>query len=196
MTAARHGCLFSPRAFALLVVVVIIIIIAAVAAGGGSKGAAPSPASSGSGAAPSAATVKGPGIGSKVRDGKFQFVVTRVSHRSSVGDTSLGLGKNAQGRFAVLHVKVTNISGVPQTLDDSSQYIYDSPGRKYDADTAADLDANGANGGGVFLNDFNPGNTVRGVILFDLPKGDKAVKAELPGWSRFRVCRCRRHQGH
>jgi len=25
----------------------------------------------------------------------------------------------------------------------------------------------------------NPGNTVRAVILFDLPKGDRAVKAEL-----------------
>src|SRR6266536_106932 len=39
--------------------------------------------------------------------------------------------------------------------------------------------ASGGGGGGAFLTDINPGNTVRALILFDLPKGDKAVKAEL-----------------
>ena len=70
----------------------------------------------------------------------------------------------------MLHIKVTNISGVSQTLDDGSEYVFDGHGRKYDADTAADLDANGGNGGGVFLNDINPGNTVRGVIRPTCPR--------------------------
>jgi hypothetical protein len=163
-----------------LALLVVLVVIAGIF-GSGSKGGSGTSASgaAGTGGAAPAAASAGPGIGSKVRDGKFQFTVTRVSHRHSVGDTSLGLGETAQGRYTVLHVKVTNIGNVSQTLDDSSQYVYDSHGRKYDADTAADLDANGSNGGGVFLNDINPGNTVHGVILFDLPKGDKAVKAEL-----------------
>ena len=163
--------------FALLIVLIVIAGIF----GSGNKGGSGTSASgsASTGAAAPAAVSKGPGIGSKVRDGKFQFTVTRVSHRHSVGDTSLGLGETAQGRFTVLHVKVTNIGNVSQTLDDSAQYVYDSHGRKYDADSTADIDANNNNGGGVFFNDINPGNTVHGVILFDLPKGDKAVKAEL-----------------
>jgi hypothetical protein len=163
--------------FALLIVLIVIAGIV----GGGKKGGSGTSASgsASTGAAAPAAASKGPGIGSKVRDGKFQFVVTRVSHRHSEGDTSIGLGETAQGRFTVLHIKVTNIGNVSQTLDDSAQYVYDSHGRKYDADSTADIDANSNNGGGVFFNDINPGNTVHGVILFDLPKGDKAVKAEL-----------------
>jgi hypothetical protein len=164
-------------AFAILIVVIVIAGIAG--SGKKSGGGTPASGTAGTGGAAPAAATAGPGIGSKVRDGKFQFTVTRVSHRRSVGDTSLGLGETAQGRFTVLHIKVTNIGNVAQTLDDSAQYVYDSHGRQYDADSEADIDANNNNGGGVFFNDINPGNTVRGVILFDLPKGDKAVKAEL-----------------
>ena len=74
---------------------------------------------------------------------------------------------------------MTNISGQPQTLDDSSQYVYDASGRKYDAITSADIDINRAGAGGVFLNDINPGNTVKGELAFDMPRGAKAVRAEL-----------------
>jgi Domain of unknown function (DUF4352) len=170
---SRHkfatGCLGSVAG----VIVLIIIIAVAVSAGGGS----PSGSSSSGGQA--AAPAGGPHIGQPAADGKFRFVITRVSHTKSVGDTSMGLGETAQGRFSVLHIRVTNISNQSQTLDDSSQYVYDASGRKFDADTQADIDANPGNGGGVFLNDINPGNSVNGVILFDLPHGDKAVKAEL-----------------
>jgi len=64
-------------------------------------------------------------------------------------------------------------------LDDSSQYVYDAKGRQYSASVSADIDGNGGNGGGVFLNQINPGDAVRGKIYFDLPKGDRAVKAVL-----------------
>jgi hypothetical protein len=170
---------------ALLAIVALCVIIGIASAGGG--GGSNSTSSTGTGttssgggtgqqAAPPAA---GPHIGQPAADGKFRFVVTRVSHTTSVGDTADGFGETADGRFTVLHVRVTNISSQSQTLDDSAQFVYDSRGRKFDADTAADLDANPGNGGGVFLNDINPGNSVSGVILFDLPRGDKAVKAEL-----------------
>jgi hypothetical protein len=127
-----------------------------------------------------AATTAVPGIGDKVRDGKFQFVVLRVSHRKSVGDTQFGLGETAQGVFTVISLKVTNIGSQPQTLDDSAQYVYDASGRKFSADSAADIDLAGANSqGSTWLNDINPGNTVHGKIAFDMPVGDKAVKIEL-----------------
>jgi hypothetical protein len=165
----------------LLAIVGLIIIISvgsAIGNGGNSGSTNTGTTSSGSGqqAAPAAA---GPHIGEPAADGKFRFVVTHVSHTKSVGDTADGLGETADGRFTVLHIRVTNISNQSQTLDDSAQYVYDARGRKFDADTAADLDANPGNSGGVFLNDINPGNSVSGVILFDLPRSDKAVKAEL-----------------
>jgi hypothetical protein len=120
------------------------------------------------------------GIGTPVRDGKFQFTITSVSHAKSVGDTADGLGDTAQREYTILHVTVTNIGRKPQTLDDSSQYVYDASGRKYDASTSADADLNSASGSdSVFFNDINPGNTVRGELAFDMPAGLKAVKAEL-----------------
>jgi hypothetical protein len=158
---------------------IVLIVIISVAANRGSNS---TPAASGGGApantapaAPQAAK-----IGTPVRDGKFQFTITSVSHAKSVGDTANGLGDTAQGEYTILHITVTNIGSQPQTLDDSSQYVYDASGRKYDASTSADMDLNSASGSdSVFLNDINPGNTVKGELAFDMPAGLKAVKAEL-----------------
>jgi Domain of unknown function (DUF4352) len=167
---------------------IIVLIIVAAAVGGNSSGtgtntSAGTNTNTGTGnsqAAQSAGSTAVPGIGDKVRDGKFEFVVTKVSHRKSVGDTQFGLGETAQGTFTVISLKVTNIGSESQTLDDSSQYVFDSAGRKFTADSAADLDLGGANGqGSTWLNDINPGNTVHGRMAFDMPTGDKAVKIEL-----------------
>ena len=163
----------------MLVAFCAVIGIAASIAGG------PKTSSSGGGggqpAAAGARHAAQAGIGNSVRDGKFQFTITKVTYAKSVGDTAYGLGDTALGRYTILHVTVTNISGQSQTLDDIAQYLYDASGRKYDASTTADLSINsGSNGqNSVFLNDINPGNTVRGEIAFDMPAGVKAVRAEL-----------------
>jgi hypothetical protein len=158
---------------------ILLIVIISVAASLGSK----STPAAGGGAAPARAAPAAPQvarIGTPVRDGKFQFTITSVSHAKSVGDTADGLGDTAQGKYTILHITVTNIGNQPQTLDDSSQYVYDASGRQYDASTSADMDLNSANGSdSVFLNDINPGNTVKGELAFDMPVGVKAVKAEL-----------------
>jgi hypothetical protein len=160
----------------VVLIIVIVIIVVAVNAGG----SGPQKAASSSGSGGGAQHQPAPGVGSKVRDGKFQFTVTSLSHAKSIGDTADGLGDTAQGEYTVLHVKVTNIGSEAQTLDDSSQYLYDSHGRKYSTSSDADLDGNDtSNGGGVFLNQINPGDTVHGRLYFDLPSGDKAVKAVL-----------------
>ena len=156
---------------------IVLIVIISVATNGGSNG---TPAA-GSGAAPANAVPAAPQvakIGTPVRDGKFQFTITSVSHAKSVGDTADGFGDTAQGKYTILHVTVTNISSQPQTLFDSNQYVFDASGRKYDVSTSADMDINGASDS-VLFNDINPGNTVRGELAFDMPAGLKAVKAEL-----------------
>jgi hypothetical protein len=159
----------------------ILLTVIAGIAGGGST-ASNNSAGSGSGnqaAAAAPAAPAGPHLGQPADDGKFRFVVTQVTYATSVGDTSAGLGETAQGRYTVLHIKVTNIGNQSQTLDDSAQFVYDKSGRQFSVDTQADIYANPGGSGGVFLNDINPGNSVRGLILFDMPRGDKAVKAEL-----------------
>jgi Domain of unknown function (DUF4352) len=173
----RRGCRLAALGCGGLaaVVIIIVIIVAAVSAGhnSGTTGTATGAAPSGS------ASTRAAGIGDPVSDGKFKFTVTSVSHAKTAGDPSLG-GETAQGEFTILHVSVTNTGTVAQTLDDSAQFVYDSRGRKYRANTSADIDLNGgSSSGGVFFNSINPGNTVNGLFGFDLPAGDTAVRAEL-----------------
>jgi hypothetical protein len=168
----------------------VLLIIIGVAAGGGKANSSSATSgggqdagatgsggtSSGGTGSASATTARGPGIGSKARDGKFQFVITRVSHAKRVGDSFLS--QKAQGKYTVLHMVVTNIGSVAQTLDDSTQYVYDSRGRQFSADTQADIYGNGTSNS-VFLSQINPGGSITGRIYFDMPTGDKAVKAVL-----------------
>lgn len=83
----------------------------------------------------------------------------------------------AQGEFVLVTVKVENIGKEAQMFDGSNQYIYDAQGRKFEASSEAEVymgdEANS------FLNDINPGNTVTGVVVFDIPKGTKLAKIEL-----------------
>src|SRR6266700_3996485 len=137
---------------------IVLIVVISLAVGGGSKGTPSSSSGAPANAAPAAQQAAR--IGTPVRDGKFQFTITSVSHAKTAGDTADGLSDTAQGEYTILHVTVTNISSQPQTLDDSGQYVYDASGRKYDASSNADIDLNGAGSSGVFLNDINPGNTV------------------------------------
>ena len=156
-------------------IVVIIAVSAALNHGSSTLSAASSPGA----AASTPAAAKAAALGTPVRDGKFQFTVTAVTQAKSVGDTADDLGDTVQGEYTILHVTVTNIGGQAQTLDDGSQYVYDASGRKYDASSNADIDLNSPDSGGVFLNNINPGNTVQGLLAFDMPAGARAVKAEL-----------------
>lgn len=115
-------------------------------------------------------------IGQPVRDGKFEFTVQKIKCGVSQIGTSV-LGERAQGQFCLVTLKVTNIGKQAQTFDGSNQFAYGSGGAKYDADTTADLYVNKA--ADTFLNDINPGNSVTGVIVFDIPKTAKLAKLEL-----------------
>lgn len=157
----------------MVIIVVIVIAVAASHSGSGSNG----------GSTPASAAGK---LGSKVRDGKFQFLVTRVTRIKNVGDTAQGLGDTAQGEYTVLHVTVTNIGNQAQTLDDTAQYVYDSKNRQFSASSSADIDGNGGNGGGVFLNQINPGDSVHGKLYFDLPKATRPSQHNCTT-PRFRV---------
>lgn len=117
-----------------------------------------------------------PGIGAPVRDGKFQFTVTKVKGGvKQVGDQYLN--EKAQGQFVMVSVTVENIGDEPRTFDSSSQRLFDAAGKEYSADGEAGIYLDESNS---FLNEINPGNTVKGVLVFDVPKsGFKPGKLEL-----------------
>ena len=116
-------------------------------------------------------------IGEVARDGKFEFTVTSVEcGKPSVG-TNQYLTKQAQGQFCLVNVTVKNIANEAQTFDSSSQYVYDAANAKFSSDGTASLYANPE--GSTFLNQINPGNSVSGILVFDLPKDKTPTMAEL-----------------
>lgn len=124
------------------------------------------------------ATKKAPvnGVGREYRDGKFAFTVTKIKkgvHR--VGDQYFG--QTAQGQFVLVSVTVRNIGDEARTFHNSSQKLTDSQGRDFDADGRATV-AMGEQSN-AFLTDINPGNGVKGVLIFDVPRGVRLKSLEL-----------------
>jgi len=116
-----------------------------------------------------------PGIGIAVRDGKFEFTVTSVETGvATVGDEYLNA--QAQGQFVLVHMTVTNIGDRAQMFDGSSQKLLDSAGREHSADSSAAIYLGDANS---FLTDVNPGNSVEGTVVFDVPADAVPTSIEL-----------------
>ncbi len=105
------------------------------------------------------------GVGDAVRDGKFEFTVTEVETGvPSVGDEMFG--QTAQGQYVLVHLTVENIGDEAQYFDGSSQELVDTAGRKHSADSSAAIYLDDSNS---FLNQINPGNSVEGIVVFDVP---------------------------
>lgn len=166
---ARHKVLTVILAF-----VAIGVIISAT--GGGKSETTNSNGGSGTGTSQkeTAKTIK---IGEAANDGKFEFVAKSVQcGQPSVG-TNEFLTKTAQGQYCLLNVTVKNIGNEKQSLLSSNQKLLDAENKEYSADDTATLYA--APQGSSWYNDINPGNSVEGQIVFDLPKGVTPTTAEL-----------------
>jgi hypothetical protein len=116
------------------------------------------------------------GIGDPVKDGKFQFTVTKVAcGKKSVGSSLLN--QKAQGQFCLITLKVKNIGDEAQMFAGSNQKAFDAKGTEYSNDTSAEIYANSE--AQTFLNEINPGNSVTGKLVFDVPKSTKLTRMEL-----------------
>lgn len=168
---ARHKILTT------LGVIVAVFIIAGIAnsVGGGGDTATVAQSDSGTGKKADKPKAKTASIGDPVRDGKFEFTVTKIRKGvDSIGDQYLGT--KAQGQFVLVSVTVKNIGDEPQSFFGDNQYLFDAGGRKYSADSEA----------AVYLDDskslyeeINPGNEVKGTVIFDVPKDAKLKTLEL-----------------
>lgn len=115
-------------------------------------------------------------IGEPARDGKFEFIVNKID----CGRTQLGgqfANHKAQGEFCLVDVTIKNIGDQAQSLFEDNQYAFNAEGQKYSADTEASFYLDEA--ASTIYEEINPGNSVKGKIIFDVPKGTKLVKLEL-----------------
>lgn len=124
-----------------------------------------------SAAAPAAA----PGMNQAVRDGKFEFVVSGVDcSKTKVGDEYLN--KTAQGKFCIVALSVKNIGNEAQTFSSFDQKAKDAQGRTLETDSEAGIYLKESNS---WLNKINPGNQVKGSIVFDVPKDGTLTELTL-----------------
>jgi hypothetical protein len=176
----QKSSFFKRHKILTVISVIILLLIIGGAVGGGNKtntstgsnsdSSKPEPAKTEN----KAATAK---LNEVARDGKFEFTVASVEcGKPSVG-TNEYLTQQAQGQFCLVNVNVKNIGSEAQTFDSSSQYLYDAADSKFSADGTASLYANPQ--GSTFLNQINPGNSVNGILVFDVPKDKTPVTAEL-----------------
>ena len=113
-------------------------------------------------------------LGMPVRDGNIQFVVSSV--RCGVPEVGSGLVKRtASGQFCLADVRATNVKRDARTLYEPFQKLVDSAGRKHSADITMRV---------VFRDQtiwdkIQPGEQVRGTMVFDIPKNVSATALEL-----------------
>jgi hypothetical protein len=173
------GCL---RAFLIGAVVMAgLILLGTLISGGGSSGQQTDGAGSGTTASSPAKgqakpKPKGPGVGDVVEDGQFAFKVTGVEKGLSQVGEGLTASK-AQGQYVLIHLTVKNIGDEAQLFTDSAQKLLDTKDRQYDA--ASGTAAIALQDSNAFLNNINPGNSVRGILLFDVPKDFHLKSVEL-----------------
>lgn len=117
------------------------------------------------------------GLNTPARDGKFEFTVKSITcGQPSVGSNQY-LTKTAQGQYCSLALTVKNIGDKSQTLFSANQKLKNASGIEYSSDDTATMYA--APDSSTWYSDINPGNTVEGVIVFDIPKDQTPVTAVL-----------------
>jgi hypothetical protein len=126
-------------------------------------------------AAAAAKKASAPELGKTVRDGKFAFTVTAIK----CGIAQVGsdfLTQKAQGQYCRTSLTVENIGDEAQTMYAGNQYLFDTKGRKFSADATANIYDDSAK---LMFEEINPGNSIKGFVYFDVPKGTKVTKLEL-----------------
>jgi hypothetical protein len=124
----------------------------------------------------SAAKAQAVGMGTKVRDGKFEFIVTGVESPGKTLAGKTGKTLTAQGEFVIVRVNVTNIGKEALTPNCACQLLSDNTGQKFRPSSAI-LSTKEAL---KFVQLIEPGQTVKGVlVLFDVAPGTKVVNIEL-----------------
>ncbi|MDP3950527.1 DUF4352 domain-containing protein [Microbacterium sp.] len=114
------------------------------------------------------------GVGAAVRDGKFEFVVKNVK----CGAQNIGgqFGSDAQGEFCQIRITVKNIGDEPQDMFSDNQYALNAAGQEFSPDGSAMIFSANSD---MWMSEINPGNSVSGELIYDVPRGTKLTKLEV-----------------
>lgn len=124
--------------------------------------------------APEDAEAAPAGVGTAVNTGDFDVTVTSVE----TGVTAVGdqyLNAEPSGQFVLVRVTVANTSNEAEYFNDSDQSLIDEQGRKHSTSS----DALYLDDTTFFLEKINPGVTVEGVLLYDIPADAVPASLEL-----------------
>ena len=115
-------------------------------------------------------------IGTKVRDGGLQFVVTGIEHPGKILAGKVGERLVAHGEFVIVTVNVTNVGNVQKAPDCSCQILMNDKGQAFKPSPAILRTKEALK----FVQLIPPGTTVNGVLMvFDVAPGTNVVKIQL-----------------
>ena len=113
-------------------------------------------------------------LGTPVRDGNIEFVVSSV--RCGVPAVGSGLlERTADGQYCLADVRATNVKDDARTLYEPFQKLVDSAGNKHGADLAMRVVYRDQ----TIWDKIEPGQRVRGTMVFDIPKSVSATALEF-----------------
>lgn len=116
-----------------------------------------------------------PGLGDKVRDKQFQFTVEKVKCGTRrIGNAYLNI--KAQGQFCLATVTVKNVGDDAQSFFGNNQLLFNAKGQQYSASTEAAIYLEDSKS---LYEEINPGNRLKGQVVFDVPKKMKPSEIEL-----------------
>ncbi|WP_436326595.1 DUF4352 domain-containing protein [Brevibacterium sp. FAM 27836] len=118
------------------------------------------------------------GVGDTVAADDWEITVDSIEDGvSKVGDEYLGA--EAQGQFVQIALSVKNTGSEPDYFFEDDIKLGDDNGNTYSADSEAGIYA--AENNILFLEEINPGNTAKGVLVFDVPEDVDANRLTFAG---------------
>lgn len=116
------------------------------------------------------------GIGDPVVSGDLQLVVENVDDPvAEIGSEYFNTA--AQGEFVVMTIAVTNVGDEPKFFMDSSLTLL-AGGKTFNPDSSAPMYLEDR---AILFDEINPGNTLKGAVVFDLPVGTSLETLEFEG---------------
>ncbi|GAB3682291.1 hypothetical protein GCM10027589_52180 [Actinocorallia lasiicapitis] len=123
---------------------------------------------------PHLSTATAPLTPAPVQDGDFTFKITKVGERTTpIG--SEPFGKKPQGKFVLVYITITNHGDEAGTFHGGSQKLL-AGDKEYSADATAAIYLKSANS---FLEQINPGNSARSILVFDVPRSIQPTGIEF-----------------
>jgi hypothetical protein len=125
-----------------------------------------------------AAEAAAPGVGDTVEVGDFEITITGLETGvTSVGDSFMA--ESPQGQFVIVRLTVSNTGTSAEYFFDSDQELIDEQDRQHSTSSNSFL----MDEENLWLTEINPGNTVEGALLYDIPADAEPVAIDVEsGW--------------